>query len=61
MNGMAFLARASMNIKEFLSLGGPASLELGLFLKSIRSGIFVNVLGPTTIFFLFFVKERHID
>ena len=39
MNGMAFLERASMNIKEFLSLGGPlegpASLKLGFFLKSV--------------------------
>ena len=58
MNGMAFLERASTNIKAFLSLGGPASLKLGFFLKSIRSGIFVNMLGHTVIFF--FSYERHI-
>lgn len=48
MNGMAFLERASVNIKEFLSPGGPGSLELGSFLKSIRSGLSIK-LGPTTI------------
>lgn len=43
---MAFLERASMNIKEFLSLGGPVSLERGLFLKPIRSGISIKKWDP---------------
>lgn len=58
MNGMAFLGRAFASIEAFLSLGGPASLELGFFLTSLRAGILGNMLEHTIIFSLFY--ERHI-